>query len=140
MKADLYGMIDAKAISLKTEIAEASVDWAHLPERKGVHVYWELGGRPLFRFLRYSQLGLFAEGSVDETFVTPTLYSRGDVVSALALPRPSDLPSHVLLIDPSRVSIIKGPRRVNWGSGLEYILPRGFPREALRLPWELEIS
>jgi len=132
-------MIDARSIELKTHIADAATPWATLPDRKGLHVYWELGGRPLLRFLRQAQLGLFTRGSKAETFVTPTLYNATDVVSPLALPRPGERPSHVLVIDPSRVPTIKGPRRVNWGSGLEYILPDGFSPEALRIPWELEI-
>jgi len=50
----------------------------------------------------------------------------------------------VMLLDPSKIDEIKGPRWVRFGNGIEYLLPKGFLSEALVPPpprwWPLQVT
>jgi hypothetical protein len=114
--------------------------------RTGMDVARELGGRLLLSYIRKDDVSRRVPGADPNLgtrswpiFTTPTPYSAVEVVSALALPWPKSLRSHVILLDAAKISEIQGPRRVLCGYGLEYLLPNGFPSDALRVPWEIEV-
>jgi hypothetical protein len=114
-----------------------------VPSKSGAEVFEELGGRCLLRYLLPGQ-GDTAEklsqiqGRVQ--WVTPTPYSPEETIAMLALPAPEQLREYVLILDPRRIREIQGPRRILLGHGIEYILPNGFPQEALVLPWPTEVT
>lgn len=111
-----------------------------LPIRLGRDIAIELGGRYLLRYMFPHQVGQYALGSQDRHFVTPTAYSPEDAVSWLYLPKPTGKRPFVMLLDPAKVPYAQGPRWVRLGNGIEYILPRGFPGEAVGAGWELEVT
>jgi len=111
-----------------------------LPMRLGGDVAIELGGRYLLRYMLPRQVGKYALGSDDRHYVTPTPYSPEDTVSWLYLPKPSEKRPYVMLLDPAKIPYVQGPRWARLGKGIEYILPRGFPREAVVGGWELEVT
>jgi len=112
----------------------------HSPDRLTVG---SLNGRLLLRYVPATRLGLYANGSDDQHWLTPTAYDPCSAQSWLALPSPQILRRHVMLIDPFEVLAdsrpIAGPRWVRFGGGIEYLLPRGFPKSALALGWEMEV-
>jgi len=108
--------------------------------KDGATLARELGGRYLIRYLHSDQLGTGQQGSVAPCYVTPTAYSPEDCVRWLALPNPAHPREFALILDPSKIPAALGPRWVRLGDGIEYLLPQGFPPEALVLPWEVRIS
>lgn len=128
-------MIQTRGIIHPANVADDA-----LPDRPGGEVADELGGRFLLRYLRTHQVGLLTGGTGSMQYVTPTPYAPEETVAWLALPAPRDPPSHVLFIDPALVDVVRGPRWVRLGGGVEYLLPFGFGRRALAAPgWEAEI-
>ena len=123
----------------KVTIAGRTILDHHLPIKSGTDVANELGGRYLLRYVLPRQVGLFVDGSDVPHHVTPTPYAPRETVSYLNLPRPREPRRHVMLLDPRRIPVIQGPRWVRLGKGIEYILPRGFPRNAVVWGWEQEI-
>lgn len=117
-----------------------------LPERGGEEVARELGGRKLLRYLLPEQVGSFRNGSTQLTFVTPTAYGPEEALIWLVLPASSSPRTHVLILEPSKISAIIGPIEVAAGRGIQYILPRGFPPEAIIVPgapgaaWEVVVA
>ncbi|MGW1489794.1 hypothetical protein [Streptomyces sp. NPDC002402] len=110
-------------------------------DRPGTQVAVELGGRYLLRYIRRYQVGNFATGADEEQWLTPTAYTPEEALPYLALPKPQSPPLYVLFIDPARVPLLKGPGRVRLGAGIEYLLPYGFPADAMVHPgWEIEIT
>jgi hypothetical protein len=116
---------------------------ASVPPKTGGEVFSELGGRFLLRYL------LPGQGDTAEKlnqlqgrtqWVTPTPYSPEETIAMLALPAPEQPRGYVLILDPRKISEVKGPRRILLGHGIEYILPQGFPKEALVLPWPVEVA
>ena len=111
-----------------------------LPEKSGNEVYLELGSRYLLRYLLPSQISIFLNLSsmpssfVQKThYVTPTPYSPEETVPWLALPRPNIPRIYVVLLNPSKIPIdviIRGPRWVRMGGGIEYVLEK-FPIGAM---------
>lgn len=142
----LATMLDQEMIEVKHTVAvypRNTLD-ASLPERSGLEVSEEIGHRYLIRYLLQDQVGRFTRGSSDPHFVTPTPYSRDDLTRYLALPNPRRRRSYALILDPERIDIIKGPRWVRGGSGIEYLLPRGFTPDAIAFRnvgplWEIQI-
>lgn len=114
-------------------------DW-RLPRKTGGTVAGELGGRYLLRYVLSSQVGRYASGSSDKHWVTPTPYAPDETVSWLALPNPNSRRTHVLVLDPAKIPFISGPRWIRFGKGIEYLLPDGFPRSAVLLGWEVEVT
>lgn len=103
-----------------------------MPDRAGADVAAELGGRLFLRYLTDSQLTAFLHGSIDRGhWVTPTAISSTEVVDWLALFAPSQPRRHALLLDPELIDAVRGPSWIRLGSGIEYYLPQGFPREAI---------
>jgi hypothetical protein len=71
-------------------------------------------------------------------YVTPTAVAAKDLIAALALP-PFPAPPWALLLNPSELTSIRGPRRIAGGSCVEYILENGFSVKALAPPgWALD--
>ncbi|MEU8849044.1 hypothetical protein AB0C70_22970 [Streptomyces sp. NPDC048564] len=113
----------------------------YLPEKSGEKASKEIGGRCALRYLRRHQVGVYSGGTTDPQWVTLTPYTPKEAVRWLALPNPLDPPGFVLFIDIASVPIVKGPGRVRLGGGIEYLLPGGFPAEAVVHPkWEVEIQ
>jgi hypothetical protein len=47
---------------------------------------------------------------------------------------------YALVLKPEELDVVLGPRTVQFGGGIEYILPNGFTEQALHFPWEIRIS
>ncbi|MGD9712701.1 MAG: hypothetical protein AB7V46_11605 [Thermomicrobiales bacterium] len=114
--------------------------------RQGTLIAEELAGRKLLRYLTPDQVGLFLAGTNRLTYVTPTPYAPEEMISWLFLPSPRIARTHVLLLDPAKIPLIQGPMWVAAGSGIQYVLPHGFPADAIIVPgagaearWELEV-
>jgi len=121
-------------------IATSSTPDATLEIKSGLEVADELGGRFLIRYLRRSEVSQYLYGNAARHFVTPTPYAAADCVAYLALPDPTVKRGHLLLLDPSKIDEIWGPRWVEAGRAIEYFLPHGFPQAALAFRWALELK
>ncbi len=116
------------------------------PSRPGTEVAFHLGGRYLVRYLMASQVGEFSNGSARETYVTPTAFAPEETLIWLNLPLPTAPRTHALLLRPEKIDEIIGPLYVGFSSGVQYILPSGFPKDAIVVPgapgagWEIVVS
>jgi hypothetical protein len=113
-----------------------------VPTKSGDEVFEELGGRFLLRYLLPGQgdtVGKLSQIQDRMQWVTPTPYSPEETIAMLALPAPERPREYVLILDPRKIEEIQGPRRILFGLGIEYVLPRGFSRDALVLPWPMEV-
>jgi hypothetical protein len=122
------------------DIAQSYEDDSDLPLKNGTDVARELGGRYLLRYLSKSQIGRYTKGSTDRHWVTPTPYSSQDCITWLNLPAPHKRREYVLLLNPMHIPSIAGPRWIAGGFGIEYVLPQGFPANALVFRWEWPVS
>lgn len=122
-------------------IAPSTTRDEDLDEKTGAKVSKDLGGRYLLRYLLPQQAGQFQEGSPGRRHcVTPTPYAPEETISWLALPEPTRPRTLIMLLDPSRIQKIRGPRWIRLGKGIEYILPDGFPKDAIVFPWEIQVT
>ncbi len=125
-------LLDQEQIEQTTAIVARPQDVRDMPDRRGVDVAAELGGRLVVRYLVDSQVDEFTHGSNDRGhWVTTTAISPEDVIFWLALYAPRDRRRHALLLDPAKIEIIRGPAWIRLGPGLEYYLPNGFPEDAV---------
>ena len=125
-------LLDQEQIELTRVIAPRPQRVEDLPDRSGIDVARELGGRLLARYLTPSQVAEFADGSTSRGhWVTPTAVAPEDVVAWLALFAPLVKRQHALLLDAAVIDVIRGPAWIRLGQGVEYYLPGGFPKEAL---------
>lgn len=123
------------------EIASRITPDVRLPKKSGESVFAELGGRFLVRYLLKEALPSATRGTARATYVTPTPYSPTDAVELLILPAEDRQREHAMLLDPRNVSVVLGPRWVQGGFGIEYILPEGYTPEAIALrPWSLRMA
>ncbi|MFJ1709572.1 hypothetical protein [Kitasatospora sp. NPDC088346] len=113
---------------------------AALPKKSGLDVYEEIGHRHLLRFVMAEQIGAFKDGSIQKHFTTPTPYPPDEIVDILHLPAVHRPRLWALVLDPREIPNIYGPRLVRWGHAIEYLLPDGFPEEALVSRWEVQVS
>lgn len=118
-------------------VAQATTEFGGLASPSST-VAWSLGGRYLYKYLLPADLEVFsAPRPIDPDylfkahFMTPTTYAPKDAAQWLSFPSPERLRKYVLLINPALVPVIRGPRRVLMGMGLEYYLPDGFPEVAI---------
>ena len=111
-----------------------------LPIRQGHEVAQELGGRLLVRYMLRDQVRWFGAGSTNRHCVTPTPLARKDTVPVLALPVPDKGRPFAMLLNPADVAEIQGPRWIRGGSGIEYVLPNGFPSSAVLVGWPIQIA
>jgi hypothetical protein len=138
-----YDMLTANGAVILPELVATS---APLPQRPGAEVARELGGRKLLRYLTDAQLGRFRDGTTRQTFVTPTPYTPEEASHWLVLPDPWIPRRHILILDPARIPWIQGAVWVAATNGLQYILPQGFPADAIIVPgapgarWEVEVQ
>ena len=122
-------------------IANARTPVALLQERTGREIAERTGWRHLLRYLRSHQVGSFDGGSAIVHFATPTAYAPAEVVRFLNLPDSTNHPSHVLLLNTELIPLVRGPRQARLGLGVEFVLPNGFPREAIVEPgWARELA
>jgi hypothetical protein len=116
------------------------------PIRTGAEIADELAPRKLLRYLLPDQLGMFRSGSNVETFTTPTPYTPEEANAYLVLPRPVEPRPFALVLEPALIPRIQGPLQVAGGRGIQYILPDGFPAEAIIVPgspgmrWEIVVK
>jgi len=112
-----------------------------VPLKSGGAVFEELGGRYLLRYLLREQVDQFLDGSEGRLhWATPTPYSPEETIRWLALPAVRRVRDHVLFLDPRRIPEIRGPRWVRLGGGIEYLLPGGFPKEALVADFPVKVT
>lgn len=129
----------------QTRIAPVNAFEEELDQKSGGEVAHELGGRYLLRYLLPQQVGLFIQGSIAKHYVTPTPYAPEETIAYLALPHPTQPHPYVLVLDPAQIVHIWGPQWIRGGMGIQYILPNGFPQEAIVVPgtpgaaWEIQI-
>ncbi len=121
-------------------IAARTVPDDALPTRRGPDVAAEIGERYLLRYMLPQQVGQLRRGTSDPQFVTPTPLAPEATVPWLFLPRPEEARVFVMALDAARVPEIKGPRWVRCGPGIEYLLPGGFPPDAIVWPWEMQVE
>jgi hypothetical protein len=115
-----------------------------------VNISSHLGERYLLRYLLPHQVGTLLNGTPRRQYVTPTPYAPEETGSWLALPSPNQPRPYVLLLDPTQLRDVYGPRWVQMGGGIEYILAQGFrpgaivnmsPDPSTTPPrWELEVK
>ena len=123
------------------EIASRITPDVRLPKKSGEAVFAELGGRFFVRYLLKEALPSATRGTARATYVTPTPYSPTDAVELLMLPAEDRQREHAMLLNPRNVSVVLGPRWVQGGFGIEYILPQGYTPEAIALrPWSLRMA
>ncbi|HEY8112889.1 MAG TPA: hypothetical protein VII16_08475 [Actinomycetes bacterium] len=124
-------MLDQERIEITTPISSRLTAVETMPDRAGTNVAEDLGDRYLARYLTSAQVPEFLDGSSRGHWVTPTALSPNDVVPWLALYAPMLKRQHLLLINPSKVDVIRGPAWIRLGQGIEYYLPHGFPKSAI---------
>jgi len=122
----------------KGSIAAPFIDDEALQRRPGIEVAEELGGRMLLTYVHPLRLGEFSDGTSRPVWVTPTPFDSEAAVTNLYLPDPGNPRKHVLMLDPTKVGLVVGPRKVFLGYGIEYLLPNGFERRALVSKWEIQ--
>jgi hypothetical protein len=98
----------------------------------------QLSGRYLIKYVRQTDLSRYSSLSgltyfPGPHFVTPTAIAAPDLPAALNLP-PLPSPSGALLLQPSILTLVRGPRRIAAGIGVEYILDQGFSLAAVVQP------
>jgi hypothetical protein len=126
------------AVMLGKTIQPSHCPTKDLPARTGAEVWDALNGRYLMRYVDYGSV--HEAGREIETFVCPTPYAGEDLSEWLALPRPDLVRDYAVLIDPRGIAEIKGPRWCSSGGGIEYILPKGYPKEAIVSPgWAVRV-
>jgi len=124
--------LDQEQIELTSVIASRLQPVEDMPDRTGAAVAAELGSRFLVRYLVASQVTEFNDGSPGRGhWVTPTAISPKDVVFWLALWSPRLKRQHALLLDPTKIDLVRGPAWIRFGQGIEYFLPNGFPKDAV---------
>ena len=93
------------------------------------------------RYLLKEALSTASEGTAKVIYVTPTPYSPTDAVELLMLPAEDRSREHAMLLDPRNIPVVLGPRWVQGGFGIEYILPRGYTQDAIAIrPWSLRMA
>jgi hypothetical protein len=100
-----------------------------MPMRTGGQVADELAGRMLVRYVTEQH-----PPPASEAWLTPTPLGARGAGTILHLPHQVTTRHWVLVIDPARVGVIQGPRRVTMGQGIEYYLPHGYDAGAVLEP------
>jgi hypothetical protein len=138
--------LDAEMIVQHVAIAPVGTPLATLPVVPNLSE--QLGGRLLLRYLTRDKVGTLLAGVAHRQFVTPTPYAPGETVSWLALPPAPGPRTFVLLLQPHLLTDVRGPRWIQFGGGIEYILESGFSADAVAdvapgptgsSRWELEV-
>ena len=90
-----------------------------------------LFGRLLLKYFTQAQIGTYSAGVSFPVYATPTPMPVADLRDCLGLPSPTVKREWALLLDPNEVPVIKGPHWITAGQGIEFLLPGGFPAEAI---------
>ena len=104
----------------------------------------QLGGRFLLKYIRRADRSRYSILSGINNFpgvhfLTPTAICRDALVSTLCLPL-LKVPSFALVLDPMKLEA-HGPRFIRSGVGIEYVLLKGFPADAIVKPgWGIEVD
>ena len=141
-------LLDWEMLEVKGKIIIQPVNTPidQLESKSGQKVSKEIGRRYLLRYLLPHQIGRFTNGSSSQHFVTLTPYSPEETIHYLALPAPAQPRTYVLLLDPEKIDCILGPQWIRGAPGIQYILPDGFPPEAIVVPgtpgaaWEIQVK
>ncbi|WP_152611135.1 hypothetical protein [Amycolatopsis sp. MJM2582] len=122
-------------------IAHHAVPSENLPRKSGDQVFKEIGNRQLLRYVDIYHVHEPETGRDNlPTWVTPTPLSCDDLDHYLDLPSPDIPRTHVVRIDPRYIDEIRGPQWVGLGLGIQYLLPRGYPLDAVLAPhWAHEV-
>jgi hypothetical protein len=113
------------------EAAASTTLDADLPVKSGDQVFEEIGRRYLIRYVPKDGISLESMLAPSLRWVTPTPYSAEDALRCLALPFGERQRKYYWLINPRYLRNVKGPRSVDGGCGIEYLIPEGVPEEAL---------
>jgi len=118
------------------QIASEGVPDDQVPYAKNLTA--ELCSRHLIKYVRQADLSHYSALSgitffPGRHFVTPMAVAAADLQSALALP-PLPTPSGALLLNPAKLTLVRGPRRIAAGIGVEYIIDEGFTLDAIVIP------
>lgn len=145
--ARLATSLDAGMLERRAMIYAPNTRLADLPEVTDLET--QLGGRWLLRYLLAEDVHRLEQGTTQRQYVTPTPYAPQETIRWLALPAAASPRRYVLLLEPGALSAVYGPRWVRMGSGIEYVLDRGFGPEAIAnispdpgdsARWALEVS
>lgn len=112
-------------------IAPVDTPDQQLPLLQPADLVAQLGGRCLLYYVHAHEAAQRIQGRSNGTFVSPTPYAPEEATSCLALPIPAVPREYVILLDPARLTNVRGPRRVRFGTGIEYLLESGFPVDAV---------
>lgn len=130
----------AMLLARSVQVASEETPDVQLPMKRGIEVARELAGRYLVRYILPKDYGRNAEGLTVKTYTTITAYRPTDAMPYLNLPPAHQERTHVLLLDPSKIDVVLGPRFVLFGKGgIEYILPHGYGSDAISGGWEIQI-
>jgi len=99
-----------------------------MPVRTGADVAAELAGRKLLRLTTNQHEGPRAGM---KTWLTPTAICPECAGQMLHLPNELAQREWAILIEPSLVEELQGPRRPIMGVGIEYYLPKGYGEDAM---------
>lgn len=139
--------LDAESIRQRATIAPIGTPLNNLPLVSDLER--QLAGRLLLRYLTANKVGSLLMGTPARQFVTPTPYAPGETISWLALPPGPGPRTWVLLLKPAELKDVYGPRWVQYGGGVEYVLESGFSTDAIAdvapgpvgsSRWELEVK
>src|SRR5215211_4018811 len=138
--------LDAEHIRIRTPIAAIGTPLHALPRVNDLD--GQLGGRLLLRYLTADRVGTLLGGVRHRQFVTPTGYAPGETISWLALPPAAGPRTFALLLKPAQLNDVRGPRWIQFGGGIEYVLESGFSADAIAdvapgpigaARWEVEV-
>lgn len=138
--------LDAEMLLRRVTIAPIGTPLAALPIVGNLAE--QLEGRFLLRYLTADKVGTLLGGVRHRQCVTPTPYAPGETISWLALPPAPGPRTFVLLLKPEELNDVRGPRWIQFGGGIEYILDAGFSADAIAdvapapvgtARWELEV-
>jgi hypothetical protein len=126
--------LDATMLEAQGAFIDSAPPLSRGTPRSGLRAAEELAGRLLIRYISPAQLGHFDRGSNFPCYTTPTPYTPEEAVAYLLMPQ-ADVPrTYAYLLDPRRIPAIQGPLWVAAARGIQYILPEGFPEDAIVVP------
>jgi hypothetical protein len=124
------------SLMLSGKIAPKGMLDSALPIRSGNEVADELHGRMLIRYA----IDAHETPRSMTTYVCPTPLSTEELSAFLALPRPDVKREYAILLDPTQIDQVQGPRWCAMGQGIEYVLPAGYQARAVVAPgWGVRI-
>jgi hypothetical protein len=104
--------------------------------RRGATVAREMRGRFLARYITAAQAVSMTGPTPmnSEVYATPTAYSPEEAPVWLITPGSVGTRPYVVLLDPAVLVWIIGAMLVGPAAGIQYVLPQGYPAEAIVVP------